>query len=290
VRKTISRGMLLTATTGFALLGFGLGQASAAVPALQAPTLPTLPTGTLTGLPTGALPTGGLTTLPTLPDTGFLTGVGNERSALPTTPSLDQLPKLPSAHDLPALGGIAALPSVTDLLPAQDAVGGLTSLDTLPQLDQDALPTSDLPTSELGLPTTQTGDLPVGLDPQQLPGLPKLPSQTSDIVKAPIAQLPTTDRLPVVAQIDHNDVTHKIIPNTDGVSVPGLPKPQVPDLTSATNAVKLPTATPQTPGMQSLGLPAQLPVASGVDTTMPSLDDVTGGAELPTALPTLPAV
>lgn len=280
MRKTISRGMLLTATTGFALLGFGLGQANAIVPALPplqaTPNLPTLPT-----LPAG------LTALPTLPDTSFLTGVGNERSSLPAIP---RLPALPSVKELPALGGVADLPGVMDLLPQQDAVGQLASVDTLPDLDDDALPTDDLPTDQLGLPSTETGDLPVGFDPRQLPQLPQLPAEASALTKAPLVQLPETHRLPIVAQIDHNDVTHKILPNTQGVDVPGLPKPQLPDLTSATNALKLPTSTPETPGMQSLGLPAKLPVVSDVDTTMPSLDDVTGGVALPTHLPALPAV
>ncbi|GAB3913359.1 hypothetical protein GCM10029964_122750 [Kibdelosporangium lantanae] len=283
MRKTISRGVLLTATAGFALLGFGLGQANALVPALPplqaTPNVPALPT-----LPAS------LTALPTLPDTSFLTGVGNSRSSLPATPELPSVPSLPSAKEVPGLGGLAGLPSVVDLLPQQDAVAGLTSLDTVPDLDDQALPTEDLPTDELGLPSAESGALPVGLDPRQLPQLPKLPAEASAITKAPVVQLPETHRLPVVAQVDHNDITHKILPNTNGVDVQGLPKPEVPDLTSALGAVKLPTSTPQTPGMQSLGLPAQLPVVSDVDTTMPSLDDVTGGATLPTQLPALPAV
>lgn len=280
MRKTFRRGVFVTATAGFALLGFGLGQASAAVPALppapSVPSLPTLPTPSLTALPTPLA----------LPDSSWLTGLGDtsERSGLPATPSL---PKLPSAHDLPALGGIADLPGLTDLLPESS---GLTDVAGLPDLGQDALPTTDLPTGELGLPSAEPGDLPVGVDPQQLPQLPQLPTESSEITKAPVVQLPTTNKLPVVAQVDHNDITHKLVPNTNGVDVQGLPKPQVPDVASAPGAVKLPTATPQTPGMQSIGVPAQLPLLSDVDTTTPSLDDLTGGTQLPTTLPELPAV
>jgi hypothetical protein len=284
VRKTIRRGMFLTATAGFALLGFGMGQASAAVPTLPAlqatPNVPSLPQLPTPGL--GASPLDGFTTLP---DSSFLTGLGGTatgtRSGLPATP------KLPTTKDLPLLGGIADMPSLMDLLPQQD---GLGDLGAMPELGQDTLPTADLPTSGLGLPTAETGDLPVGLDPQALPQLPKTPTEASEVTKAPVVQLPTTNKLPVVAQVDHNDITHKLVPNTNGVDVQGLPKPQVPDVASTPNAVKLPTATPQTSGMQSLGLPHALPVVSDVDTTMPSIDDLTGGTELPTALPELPAV
>lgn len=284
MRKTTRRGMFLTATAGFALLGFGMGQASAAVPTLPAlqatPNVPSLPQLPTPGL--GASPLDGFTTLP---DAGFLTGLGDtttgSRSGLPATP------KLPTAKDLPLLGGIADVPSVTDLLPEQNGLGDLAAM---PELGQDALPTSDLPTSDLGLPTAQTGDLPVGLDPQALPKLPQTPAEASEVTKAPVVQLPTTNKLPVVAQVDHNDIAHKLVPNTNGVDVQGLPKPQVPDVAATPNAVKLPTAAPQTPGMQSLGLPNALPVVSDVDTTMPSVDDLTGGAKLPTELPELPAV
>ncbi|MEV4311540.1 hypothetical protein [Actinocrispum sp. NPDC049592] len=283
MRNTIRRGMFLTATAGFALLGFGLGQASAAVPALPplqaTPNVPSLPQ-----LPTPGLDTPSLGSLPTLPDTGLLGGITDttaSRSGLPATP------KLPTAKDLPLLGGIADLPSLMDLVPQND---GLTGMADLPSLGEDSLPTADLPSNELGLPATETGDLPVGLDPQQLPQLPQLPAESSELTKAPVVQLPNTQRLPVVAQVDHNDITHKIVPNTDGVDVQGLPKPQVPDVADTPNAVKLPNATPKTPGMESLGLPTTLPVVSDIDTTMPSLDDLTGGTQLPTELPELPAV
>jgi hypothetical protein len=284
VRKTIRRGMFLTATAGFALLGFGMGQASAAVPTLpplqatpNVPSLPTLPTAGL-----GASPLDGFTTLP---DASFLTGLGGTATGMRS--GLPAAPKLPTTKDLPLLGGIAQVPSIMDLLPQQSGLGNMAAM---PGLGRDALPTADLPTSGLGLPTGKTGDLPVGLDPQELPQLPKTPTEASEVTKAPVVQLPTTNKLPVVAQVDHNDIAHKLVPNTNGVDVQGLPKPQVPDVASAPNAVKLPAATPQTSGMQSLGLPHALPVVSDVDTTMPSIDDLTGGAELPTELPELPAV
>lgn len=284
MRNNIRRGMFLTATAGFALLGFGMGQASAAVPSVPAlPTVPTVPT-------VPSLPTGGLTAIPSLGDSSaLLGGLGNfasDRSGLPTTPDL---PKLPSAHDLPALGGLSGLPSLLDLMPEQGGLNDLTGVGDLPSVGQDSLP--DLPTNQVGLPNADSGPLPVGVDPSQLPELPQLPSETGEITKAPVVQLPSTNKTPIVAQIDNNDITHKIIPNTDGIDVQGLPKPQVADLGNTPNAVKLPQATPHTPGMQSIGLPNKLPLVSDVDTTMPSLDDITGGTpDLPTQLPQLPAV
>ncbi|TCO64704.1 hypothetical protein [Actinocrispum wychmicini] len=261
MRKTIRRSMFLTATAGLALLGFGLGQASAAVPALPAlPATPVVP----------AL-LGKLTTIPALPDSSsWLTGFDDltgDRSAMPTP-------------QLPALG---SLPGVMDLLPDHNLLGNLSDATDLPNLGRDALPVADLPTDQLGLP--------VNVDSSKLPQLPQLPVQTSDITKAPIAELPNPSKMPLTAQVDYNDIANKIIPNTDGVDMQGLPKPQVPEVASTLNAVQLPTSTPLTPGMQSVGVPSKLPLVGDVDTTMPSVDDLTGGGlSMPKGTPQLPAV
>ncbi|MET0135205.1 MAG: hypothetical protein ABW215_16620 [Kibdelosporangium sp.] len=129
-----------------------------------------------------------------------------------------------------------------------------------------------------------------GLTSSGLPGSMPLHTLPEEIGHAPLAQLPATDRLPVVATVEHNNLPSKVIPNTEGVSVQGVRKPHLPDVAAA-DALRLPN-TPAThdtkEGMQSVGLPAQLPGASVVDTTAPSLHDLTG-AELP-ELPELPEV
>jgi hypothetical protein len=113
--------------------------------------------------------------------------------------------------------------------------------------------------------------------------VPQLPPVVTEFAKAPLAQLPSTQRLPL-AQIDHNNLAH-LVPNTDGVEITGLPETSLPPMGSAVDVVQLATSTPQTAGMESVGLPQRLPVVSDVDTTMPSVDDVTGGVDLPTQWP-----
>ena len=243
------------------------------------------------GALTSALPVGGLTELVDL------SNVGKGLSVSPTLPTNlpGQTRSLPGGDVAPELGELTSLVSTSETTEALGApqlgdVNGVTDFAGLPT----ELPTNDLPTSDLGLPATAPGALPVGLDTAQLPALPKLPAgadQINEITKAPVVDLPQTDRLPVVAQIDHNGIVQKLIPNTDGVEVQGLPKPEVPDVASAPNAVKLPTTTPQTPGMQSIGLPQELPIASAVAVPQaPSIHDVTGDLAVPAQLPQLPAV
>ncbi|MFC0115681.1 hypothetical protein [Kibdelosporangium aridum] len=266
MRKTIRRGVLVTATAACAL-GFGLFQASATVP-----TVPELP---LSGL-------------------GALTNVGQGfGEGLAVTPTMPTLPTLPGEQrsDLPT-GDLASFGELTELVAMQDLTQGLTDLDgfsefaELPEAEG-LVPTDGLPTEDLGAPS----DLPIGLDPSALPAVPQLPTETNEILDAPVVDVPDTERLPLVAQVDHNGIAQKLVPNTDGVDVQGVPAPEVPNLSTAPDAVKLPATSPQTPGMQSVGLPQQLPVVSGVDLPeAPSIHDVTGDVDLPAELPELPAV
>jgi hypothetical protein len=284
VRKTIRRGLFLTATAACAL-GFGFTQASAS-PVPPVPTVPELPLSGISALTN--LGQAGLPGLPGLPEFG-----------LPAVPEMPALPSGQQERVLPGneLGDLVGLSELTDL---KDVVGvgdftdygmltDMAGIDGLPGAS-DLPGAAELPTEEIGLPAVAPSALPVGLEPAAMPELPTLPSETSEITKAPVVQLPSTERVPLVAQIDHNDVTQKLVPNTDGVDVQGLPKPQVPDVASATDVVKLPATKPATPGMESVGVPSQLPVVPALDTTMPSLDDLTGGVDLPTQLPELPAV
>lgn len=279
MRKTIRRGLILTATAACAL-GFGFTQASAS----PVPPVPELPLSGLSALTN--LGQAGLPGLPGMPEFGL--------------PGMPELPALPAGEEervLPGgeLGDLIGLSELTDLKDIT-GIGDLTDYGMLTDMaGVEGLPgagdlPADLPTEEIGLPAVAPGELPIGLEPAAMPELPTLPSETSEITKAPVVQLPSTDRVPVVAQVDHNGLAQKLIPSTDGVDVQGMPKPQVPDVSSATNVVKLPSAAPVTPGMQSVGVPSQLPLVPAVDTTMPSLDDLTGGVDLPTELPELPAV
>jgi hypothetical protein len=247
------------------------------------PTLPAVPGDESRALPTDGLPLAGLLS-PLSSLLGGVSGVG-----------VPQRADLPAGDVAPELGELTSMLSTSETTEALGApqlgdVNGVTDFAGVPT----ELPTSDLPTSDLGLPATAPGELPVGLDTAELPKLPKLPADANlvnEITKAPVVDLPQTDRLPVVAQVDHNGIVQKLVPNTDGVDVQGLPKPEVPDVASAPNAVKLPATTPQTPGMQSIGLPQELPVASAVDVPQaPSIHDVTGDLAVPAQLPQLPAV
>ncbi|MCE7005127.1 hypothetical protein LWC34_20180 [Kibdelosporangium philippinense] len=266
MRKTIRRGVLVTATAACAL-GFGFFQASAA----PVPTVPGLP----------------LSGLSTLSNVGQ--GFGEGLAVSPTTPTLPGLPG-ETRSDLPT--DLTGFGELADMLAVQDLTQGLTDLDGVSEFadlpETDGMVPTDLPAADdLGLPAAP----PVGLDPSKLPMMPSLPSETNEILDAPVVDVPDTDRLPLQAQLDHNGVAQKLIPNTKGVDVHGVPQPELPNLSSTPDAVKLPATAPQTPGMQSVGLPQQLPVVSSVDTPeVPSIHDVTGDVELPTELPTLPTV
>lgn len=260
MRNTIRRGILVTATAACAL-GFGLSSASAA-------TVPTLPG------------------VPELPLTS-LTDLGQATAIAPTLPTLpgEQSRSLPGGDLLSTAGDVDGL---TELLALSDTAPDLTGLPESGGL------APKLPTGDLGLPAVDPGALPLGLDPSQVPLLSLLryaPTVVDAATKAPLVDVPDTDRLPVVAQVDHNNVPQKLVPNTDGVDVHGVSKPDVPDVTSAQDAVKLPSSAPQTPGMQSVGLPQRLPVVSELDLPEgPSVHDVTGDLDLPGALPQLLAV
>jgi hypothetical protein len=313
VRKTIRRGIFVTATAACAL-GVGLFQASAAtVPALPAlPAVPELPLTSLTNLGQGLAVAPTMPTLPAVPgeesrslpgsDVSPVAGIISMlTSQLGSTGGLGapQRADLPGSDLAPELGDLTSLLSLaetTDGLgtPELGDVAGVTEFAALPETEGLApadLPTSGLPTGDLGLPAADPGALPVGLDTAQLPELPQVPTETNEITKAPVVNLPDSGRLPVAAQLDHNGIAQKLVPNTDGVNVQGLPKPQVPDVASTPDAVKLPATTPQTPGMQSVGVPQQLPVVSAVELPeAPSVHDVTGDLDLPAELPQLPAV
>lgn len=300
MRKTIRRGIFVTATAACAL-GFGLFQASAAtVPTL--PAVPELPLTSLTNLGQGIAVAPTMPTLPGVP--------GEDSRSLPTDgiPAADlvgsltslfgglgapQRADLPGGDLAPEVSDLASLLSVaetTDGLGTPE-LGDLAGATELADLPTDGLAPAELPTGDLGLPGATPGELPVGLQSDKLPALPQLPTETNEITKAPVVDLPETDRLPVVAQIDHNGLAQKLVPNTDGVDVQGLPKPEVPNLSATPDAVKLPATTPQKPGMQSVGVPQQLPVVSSVEVPeAPSIHDVTGDLDLPAELPQLPTV
>jgi hypothetical protein len=240
MRKTIARGVLL-ATAGLALIGFGMGQASAAIgplpPVQFTPAVPDVP-----ALPAASALPGGL---------GNVANVAS--AALPSdTITTDR----------------SDLPGAMDVLPEHAAVGGV--VDSVAPLD------TDLPLQQIGVPAR--------VDAGKLPPPPETPALAKEVGKAPVAQLPATDKLPVVAQVDHNNLAH-LVPNTDGVEISGMPKTSMPAMGSAVDVVQPVTSTPQTAGMESAGLPQQLPVVSDVDTTMPGVEDVTGSLDMPTQWP-----
>ncbi|MBP2321881.1 hypothetical protein JOF56_002266 [Kibdelosporangium banguiense] len=300
MRKTIRRGIFVTATAACAL-GFGLFQASAAtVPAF--PGVPELPLTSLSNLGQGVAVAPTMPTLPGVP--------GEDSRSLPTDgiPAAGLVSSLtsllgglgaPQRADLPGSDLAPEFSDLTSLLSLSETTQGLgapelgdvTGVTEFADLPETGSVAPELPAGDLGLPAATPGDLPVGLDTDQLPALPQVPSETNEITKAPVVDLPETDRLPVVAQVDHNDIAQKLVPNTDGVDVQGLPKPKVPNVASTPNAVKLPATAPHTPGMQSVGVPQQLPVLSGIDAPeAPSIHDVTGDLDLPAELPQLPKV
>nr|WP_042183937.1 hypothetical protein [Kibdelosporangium sp. MJ126-NF4]CEL15969.1 hypothetical protein [Kibdelosporangium sp. MJ126-NF4]CTQ93893.1 hypothetical protein [Kibdelosporangium sp. MJ126-NF4] len=270
MRKTIRRGVLITATAACAL-GFGLGQASA------------------TGLPG----------VPELPLSNLAAPLSNLGSGVTAAPTMPTLPGLPGEQrsDLPLdtgnLADIAGLGQLTNLTNLTDLLGGASGLASTKDLAPTDL-SSELPTGDLGLDLMK--GLPIGLDQHALPGLPSLPTggPTTILDAAPTVLGSSTEKLPVMAQIDNN-IPETLVPNTDGVSVYGVPKPQVPNMGTATDAVKLPTPEPVTPGTtHSIGLPRELPLVSelglGSAGSLPSGTDLLKGAALPTELPQLPTV
>jgi hypothetical protein len=240
MRKTIARGVLL-ATAGLALIGFGMGQASAAV---------------------GPLPPVQFT------------------PHVPTVPALPAMPALPAGLSGVADLAGAALPSDAITMDRSDLPG---VMDVLPEHAPVAAVVDSVAPLDTGLPLEQVG-VPARIDAAKLPSVPQMPTLAREIGKAPLVQLPATDKLPMVAQIDHNNLGH-LLPNTDGIGISGLPQTSLPQMGSAVDVVQLMTSTPQTAGMESVGLPQELPVLSQVDTTMPSADDLTGGLDMPTQWP-----
>lgn len=103
MRNSIRRGLFVIATAGFALLGFGLAQASAATPAL--PSVPSVPS------------------LPTMPGMDGLDGIGG-------LDGLGGFGDVATMRKLPA--GTKGLPGVDTTMPGLGDLSGATKLPTLP--------------------------------------------------------------------------------------------------------------------------------------------------------------
>lgn len=309
MRKTIRRGVLLTATAACAL-GFGVLQASAA-------TVPTLPN--ITQLPTDALTAQALTemvealpadavniqsnTLPSMPgqqraelplSAGTLTGTGGI-GQLGTLTGLTGLGTptalLPDPSSLADVGTLANLGSLGDLLGGTGNVAQAKDIapDGLPATLPTGLP-AQLPT---GLPTSLStglpGELPAGKLAEQLP----MQATSGKILATTPTVLATAGdgELPVQAEIDHN-LEESLVPTDSDVVLYGMPMPKMPTVTGTVDALKLPESGPIT--TSTITVPRELPVVGDVthDVTaqVPAALPSNGltGASLPTDLTALP--
>ncbi|ALG14398.1 hypothetical protein [Kibdelosporangium phytohabitans] len=287
MRKTIRRGVLITATAACAL-GFGLTQASATtVPAL--PTVPQLPVTSLTDI--GQKLGQNLGDSLIAPSSMPLPALPGEERALPTD-MLANGSLLPT-NGLPATGlptdalatDALAIGQLGELTP----LGGLTELANLGGLT-DA--TQAIAPTNLGTPALSPTDLPLNVRQSPLPATPQLPS-VDKLLDTPLTVLPVKDgKLPVELGIEHNDLPSHLIPDTSGVSVQGVPTGPLQDVTAVTDSVALPGTPVSAPGMQSISLPRELPLDVPTS-TIPSLKQLTSGGltgavQAPAGLPQLP--
>jgi hypothetical protein len=317
VRKTIRRSMFLTATAGLALLGLGLGQASAAVPTLPAlPPAPGVPT-----LPTVESPLSSLSNLANLDDQADLDAQDAERAGLPRTSGLPLVGGLPLLGDLTnklglekllgGLGGLTGQGGAGGLTNAAGGLGGLTGAGRsglpvgkgLPSLsDAPALgKISEVP-SLMDLLFTLGGLTGVGNTPgmpstlptegAQLPsaetGEMNLPSAKPQMIQTPTGQVPVTSKkkLPVAPVTDPGNALDKLLSTTNAADVQGLNKPQVPDLSSAPAPGDLLASAPALAGLDGVALPD----TSDVEGTVQDVEGLVGGTDLLTDVTELTAV
>lgn len=155
--STIRRGVLMAAAAGITLLGLGLGQASAAVPALPGASLPALPVAA-PALPVNAnVPTLGAKTPATPGDLSAVkapgvqnvnvAGIGSDKGA--SLPKIGLVPNVGGTTvdgvRLPSLGQDSSLPTPDKLLDGS----ALSSLDAM-KTTTDLLPTLGLLQGQLG--------------------------------------------------------------------------------------------------------------------------------------------
>jgi hypothetical protein len=187
--STIRRGVLMSAAAGFALLGLGLGQASAALPiglpALPSTALPASVMGPLGGLPGSMVGPIGLVPL----DSGLVPA-----SALSLDPSAptDAVPVAPG-EEVPV-----------DLAAEADEDAGDTRAADLPLAAAPGHSMSDVDVAGLGSGT--------GPKLPQTNLKPNVSGSTLDGVTAPDAStLPTLDKITDGSALKSLDVTH-IVP------------------------------------------------------------------------------